>query len=107
MPGTGGPVFEQVGDLVYEARSVADALADRPPVARVGMARVLGADPTHAVERGVVRGRGVPELVEAGVVEDERPGAPVHLNREVDRPAHAASRQLDHAARAGGEAEQT
>src|SRR5439155_7279404 len=63
-------------------------------------------DAAHAVERGIVRGRGVPQLIEPGVVEDERPGAAIYLDGEVDRPPRAAARELEHAARSGGKAQE-
>ncbi len=50
-----GQRVEVIGRLVDEARPVADALADRPPVAGVRMRGVLGPDPVEPVEPGVSR----------------------------------------------------
>src|SRR5689334_8339146 len=41
-PRSVGPCIEKVAELVDEARSVADALSDRPPVARERVAWVFG-----------------------------------------------------------------
>src|SRR6266704_1115369 len=69
LPRAGRPALEQVAQMVDEARAVADALADGPPVACVRVALVLGPDPPHAIEGRVVRAIAEPQLVEPRVVE--------------------------------------
>jgi len=46
------PPLQKVSQLVHEARAVADALADRPPVARVRMCWVLRAYTAHSIKGG-------------------------------------------------------
>src|SRR5256886_16237208 len=45
------PPLEHVAEMVHEARPVPDALADRPPVLGVGVARMFGSDAPHAIDR--------------------------------------------------------
>ena len=84
--------------MVHEARAVAHALTDGPPVAGVRVRRVLGPDRPHPVHARVVGSFAIPELVESRVVEDQRPRIAVDLDREVARPSHGGSRHLEHAA---------
>src|SRR5581483_7203077 len=106
LPRAAWPPLEQVGRLVHEARAVADPLADRPPVACVRVRRVLGADPPEPVEEGVLSRVAVPELVQARVVESQRPPRPVDLEREVARTARADARHLEGATGAVREADE-
>src|SRR5438309_8983757 len=54
LPGPLRPALEQVPEMVHEARAVADTLADRPPMAGVGVRLVLDPDPPHPVHRGII-----------------------------------------------------
>src|SRR5215471_7054695 len=48
------PVGEQVDRLIGEARAIADALADRPPLRSVRVTRMLGTDPLKSISGRVV-----------------------------------------------------
>ena len=106
IPGPVGPALQMVRRLVHERRAIADPLSDRPPIGGVRMRWVLRADSPQTVEAGVVVRVAVPELVQARVVEAQRPRGSVHLDEEVARAAGAHPRHLEHAACSTGEAGQ-
>src|SRR5438445_13819435 len=92
------PSLEQVAEMVHEARPVPDALADRPPVLGVGVARMFGSDAPHAIEVGTVLSISVEELIQPGVFENQRAPVAVDLERQIARPPHGCARHLEHAA---------
>src|SRR5438094_4609298 len=106
LPGACRPLLEQVPEVVDEAGAVAHALADRPPAARVWMTLLLGPDPAHAVERGLVGALAVEQLVEARVLERQGPRVAVDLDHEIAGPAHRRASHLENAAGARLEPQQ-
>src|ERR1700724_869208 len=71
LPRPRRPALQQVTEVVHEARTVAHALADGPPVAGVRVRGMLGSDRAHPVKARVVGSFAVLELVEPCVVEDK------------------------------------
>src|SRR5205085_4118191 len=94
------PLVQEIAEMVHEARPVAHALADRPPVPGVRVGLVLDADAAHAVELAAILPVAVQQLVETRVLEHESAAIAVDLQRDVPGPAHAAARHLEHTASA-------
>src|SRR5256885_6527651 len=99
LPRAFRPPIEQISEVVDEARAVAHTLPDRPPVGGVRVALLLGADPPHAVQLRSVPRVAVEQLVEAGVVEQQRAVGPPVLARVVAAPPDRNTRPLRHTSR--------
>src|SRR3989441_8815335 len=106
LPWALGISLEEVAQMVDETGAIADALPDGPPVARVRVALVLGADGAHAVEPRAVGAVAKPQLIEPRIFEDERAPIAVHLDGEVARTSHGHAGHLEHAQRASLESDQ-
>src|SRR5207247_1806877 len=100
------PGTKQLGRLVDERLAVADTLADRPGVRRVGMTGMLRPDTAEPVELRIVAAVTELELIQARVVEDQGATRAVHLDPEVARPAHGQPGHLDGSAGAALKAKQ-
>src|SRR6266568_5561273 len=94
-PGTIGPADQQVAHLVDEAGAPTDALAYRPPPAGERMAGVFGANAPQPIQAWIISSRAVPQFVQSGVVEEQRPVGAVDLDGHVARATYAAAGHLE------------
>ena len=90
--------------MVDKAGSVADALADRPPVTRVGVGWMLGTDSPHAVEVGAIISVPVEQLVQPRIFKAEGAPVSIDLDCQVARPPDRGAGHLEDTPPAGREA---